>query len=331
MPLTNTKGVPTPPAKVVGTPSQNGTRSSTLRGRVTFSELWARETPTEEWTIKPLVPRGRQVALWSPPKEGKSLLVLDGVAAAATGRSVFGQRPGEPINVVYFDQEQTLDDLQARLLDMGYGPDIDLDAHLVYYLLSDLPSLDTEQGGKVVEDIVRRHRAELVVLDTMARIVRGKENDNDTYRDFYRFTGLRLKTLGCGLLRLDHSGKDPSQGQRGASAKDDDVDVVFKLSYSGRQVKLHRTHSRVPWVHEDYVFTREVDPLLSHVLTSDQLTGAVKVVVALLDAADVPLDATREQAQAALKAQDPLHKGKRPGDVSQALKYRRSVAQSPCP
>src|ERR1035437_5981226 len=130
MTLAHNKDTPTTPAKVVESPSKNSKQHSTLRGQVVFSELWTREPPTEEWTIKPLVPRGRQVALWSPAKQGKSLLALDGVGAAATGRPVFGQRPGEPINVVYFDQEQTLDDLHSRLLDMGYGPDIDLDAHL---------------------------------------------------------------------------------------------------------------------------------------------------------------------------------------------------------
>jgi hypothetical protein len=39
MALANTEGVPTPPAKVVGTPSENGTRSSTLRGRVTYQYI----------------------------------------------------------------------------------------------------------------------------------------------------------------------------------------------------------------------------------------------------------------------------------------------------
>jgi len=106
--------------------------------------------------------------------------------------------------------------------------------------------------------------------------------------------------------------------------------VCSKLSYSGQQVNLHRTHSRVPWVHEDYVFTREVEPLLSHVLTSDQVTRAVKVVVDLLDAAGVSLDA-RGTGTRGPEGAGPLHKGKRPGDVSQALKYRRSVAPKPVP
>jgi hypothetical protein len=332
--LANSNGAPTSLSAGVEAPSENSEKSTTgdiLRGRVIFRQLWTREAPTEEWTLKPLVPKGRQVALWSPAKEGKSLLALDGVAAAATGRPVFGQPPGSPITVIYFDQEQTVDDLHARLIDMGYGPDTDLDAHLVYYLLSDLPALDTEKGGQVVEELVRLHGADLAVLDTMARIVRGKENDNDTYRDFYRCTGLRLKTLGCSLLRLDHAGKDASAGQRGASAKDDDVDVVFKLSYSGHQVTVHRTHSRVPWVRENYVFNRELDPLLAHILTGDQWTDAAKNIAGLLNAAVVPLDATRDQAQMALKAQDAKHRGRRGIDIDNALAYRREVARKTAP
>jgi hypothetical protein len=42
--------------------------------------------------------------------------------------------------------------------------------------------------------------------------------------------GIVLKSDGRSLLRLDHTGKDPGKGQRGTSAKDGDVDVMFQFS-----------------------------------------------------------------------------------------------------
>jgi RecA-family ATPase len=118
---------------------------------------------------------GRQVAIFSPPKEGKSLLALDVCAAAATGGPILGRPASEPLSVVYIDYEMTPDDLRERLERMGYRPDSHLE-NLHYYQLVDLPPLDSATGGQVLKNIVRRWDARLVVLDTMARVVCGEEN-----------------------------------------------------------------------------------------------------------------------------------------------------------
>jgi hypothetical protein len=59
---------------------------------------------------------------------------------------------------------------------------------------------------------------------------------------------MALKAAGIAVIRTDHAGKDTSKGQRGSSAKNDDVDVVWALSRTDTGVILKRTHSRVPWV-----------------------------------------------------------------------------------
>jgi RecA-family ATPase len=68
-----------------------------------------------------------------------------------------------------------------------------------------------------------------VVIDTVSRSVQGDENENDTWLDFYRHTGLLMKQKQIAMIRLDHSGKDESKGQRGGSAKSGDVDAVWKM------------------------------------------------------------------------------------------------------
>jgi RecA-family ATPase len=97
--------------------------------------------------MKPIVPVGRQVAIFSPAKQGKSLFALDACAAAATGGSILGQPPAEPIHIVYIDQEMGRDDLRERLKDMGYGPASDL-SRLYYYQLVNLPPLELSTAGR---------------------------------------------------------------------------------------------------------------------------------------------------------------------------------------
>ena len=291
---------------------------------IDWPSFWKREPPDEEWTIRPVVPKGRQVALYAEAKLGKSLLGLDAAAAAATGRSIFGQEPCEPITVVYIDMEMTLDDLYERLEDLGYGPESDL-SRLAYYQLQSMPPLDDVEGGDVLMGIVRHHRADLVVLDTMARVVVGEENSADTYRDFYRHTGRRLKQAGVSLWRFDHVGKDPTAGQRGSSAKGNDVDVVFRATLVDNKIVLKRTHTRVPWVPATVALTREINPHLRHVLGDDAWPAGTKEVADLLDKLSVPLDATRRSAEQILRANEC---GRRGTVIIAALRFRRLLSET---
>ena len=283
--------------------------------------FWELEIKVEEWLVEPVVPKGRQVALYSPPKEGKSLAALEWAAAKATGAGVLGSPAGEPVDVVYIDQEMTEDDLRERLDDLGYGPNTDL-SHLHYYQLSNLPPLDTKHGGRTLVGIAQRDNACWVVVDTVASSVEGAEDSADTLRAFWSYTGLPLKQAGIALLRLDHMGKEPGRGQRGTSQKNADIDVVFRLSALDSEgfVVLKRTHTRISWVPPEVKMRRETDPYLRHVLAPTEWPAGTAEVAALLNELKVPLDAGRATAGAALKE---AGKGRRNAVISAALKYRR--------
>jgi hypothetical protein len=278
-----------------------------------------REQAAGEWLVEPLIPVGRQVALFSEAKSGKSLLSLEVSAAVATGRPVLSQAVGPPKWVVYVDQEMTPNDLRERLTDLGYGPGDDLH-RLVYFQLANLPPLDSAAGGLTVEELLDTYRPAMFVLDTMASLVGGREDHSDTYRDFYRHTGRRLKEREVALLRLDHTGKDRTRGQRGSSAKADDVDVVFSLTADDRTVRLRRTHSRVPWVPPEVTLSREAEPVLHHEVTSAGFKREAIETAKRLDALAVPIDASADSALAMLRQ---AGEGKRKAVVLDAIKVRR--------
>lgn len=293
-----------------------------LHHAIDWEELWNHQAPEHEWLAEPVLPAGRQVAIFSIAKTGKSLLALEIAAALATGRPVLNQPAAAPMHVMYVDMEMTADDLRERLESLDYGPHTDL-AHLHYYQLADLPPLDTAEGGATIHRLARHHQAELVVVDTMARAVGGDENEADTYRDFYRHTGRHLKAAGIALLRLDHAGKDGVKGQRGSSAKDDDVDLVWRLTIDRDLVTLHRTRSRIAWAPQTINLTRtDHDGILRHIVqTDDTYPAGTADVAALLDQHDVPLDASVRTAMTTLKTHGT---GKRQLVVQAALRYRRT-------
>jgi RecA-family ATPase len=240
---------------------------------------------------------------------------------------VLEQPAAPPQHVVYFDLEMTEADLVERLTDLGYGPGDDL-GHLHYYLLPNLPPLDTAEGGRAVERIVTAHQADLVVLDTTSRVVAGAENDADTFRAFYRHTGQRLKAAGITYVRLDHAGKDIAQGQRGSSAKADDVDVVWEMTAADGAVKLKATHARMSWVDRAVVLARQTEPLLRHVRTQRAWQAGCTEAARDLDDLELPVDVTVTAAQEALRE---AGKGSRRAVVADAVRWRKERRVMPAP
>lgn len=287
---------------------------------IDWPAFWARERSESDWLAEPLLARTRSHAIYSPAKTGKSLLVLEVAAALSVGAAVLEQPAGEPRSVVYFDLEMTEEDVRERLEDLGYGPAVDL-SRFHYYLLPALPPLDTAEGGEVVEQIVRHHGADLVVFDTTSRIVSGAENDADTFRAFYAHTGVRIKRLGVTYARLDHAGKDLERGQRGASAKNDDVDVVWQLTSTNDGVRARATHRRMSWVPETVLLARQSGPL-RHVPVQGSWPAGTAELAKEMDRLGVAVDDGRERVRSALR-----EAGVTAGNdvLAAAIRYRRRL------
>lgn len=290
---------------------------------VDWPEMWADDAPAEEWLAEPFLARGRGHALFAPAKAGKSLLALEVAAALASGRPVLSQlRPGPPVPTLYIDAEMGRPDLRERLEALGYGPDDDL-SNLAYYALPGLPPLDSAHGGAALLELVEHHRAELLVIDTVAASLNGEENSADTMRAMWTNTGSPLRAAGVTTLRVDHAGKDLDRGQRGSSAKAGDVDVVWRLTVRDRdRLELRATHRRIPWVPELVTLERLEEPRLAHRVIGDSWPAGTAELAGRLDALGVDLDATRRVAGDALRdaggsARDAI--------VGAALRYRRSA------
>ncbi len=304
---------------------QNGhgattTEPSGLPDPIDWPAFWQREHRTEDWALPSILPAGRQGTIWAKRKTGKSLLSLDLCAAAATGRPILGQDPVPPLEVIYLDLEMTEDDLEERLIDFGYGPDDDL-SRLHYYLLPSLPPLNDYAGGLALMELVERHKAQLVVIDTLSRVVTGKENDSDTIQGYYRCTGILLKRAGVSALRLDHGGKEPDKGERGSSAKGDDVDLSWELRPAGgNEYLLHQSFSRLSWVPEQLKI-RRLDEPLRHVIADDNWPAGTEPCAQHLDRLQVHATTSVNDALKALRDADV--NPRRKAVVAAAQRWRR--------
>jgi hypothetical protein len=284
--------------------------------------FWRQDHNAEQWALEPLLANGRGHALYATAKDGKSLFVLSVVARAAAGMPALLRPGGEPLRVLYVDAEMTEADAQERLEDFGFGPETDLSA-LSYALLPSLAPLDTREGGAQLVEAALDRKAEVVVVDPLARTIIGEEDKADTLAAFNRWTGTALKRHGIAWLRVDHAGKDVTRGARGSSAKNDDVDVVWHLARTESGLLLKRTHSRIGWVPERVDVTIEADPLRHVVGPRSWPTGTSELAVEL-DRLEIPLDAGERRVRELAKGADPdfAARGTR---LRAAIQFRREA------
>ena len=269
---------------------------------VDWPTLWNTDQQQGEWLCEPILARGRAHALYAGAKSGKSLLLLEIAAALATGRPVLNLPSRDPIDVLYIDYEMTAADVRDRLEAYGYSKEDNME-HLHYVLLPSIGGLDTRQGAETVIAAIQQKKIQLVIIDTTARAVEGEENDADTMRAFYRWSGVAMKSLGVTWIRADHAGKDTSKGQRGTSAKNDDVDVVWRFTKRNtNNILMEATHRRMQWVPEKIELEiREIAGNLQHTLIGDEISEASIQLVKTLDDLGADNDISARAARQLLK------------------------------
>ncbi|MUL49269.1 AAA family ATPase [Mycobacterium sp. CBMA293] len=249
---------------------------------------------------------------------GKSLLTLELAVCSALGTSVLGNQSRDPLTIMYIDMENPEAELAQRLRAMGHEP-AQLSGHpLLYFSFPDLPPLDTVEGGRRLALDAERFEPTLIVLDTISRLVEGKEDSADTWQNLYSHTMLPLRRQGRAVLRLDHQGRDASRGARGSSAKRDDVDVAWIMSRQGNDVTLTRDKGRGTSYPESLVLRRHNTPLRHlPVLAKGRQTECVEA----LDQLEAPADISRDDAGRLLRSHGHRFNNT---DIGAALVARRS-------
>lgn len=231
-----------------------------------WDELWS--SPVDnEWLVDGIIKAGAGHSIYGDAGVGKSLLVRELAACLASGRSPLGLPAGPPIKVMYLDYENDpYRDVRTSLEDMGFGPH-DL-RNFLLLSFPDVAPFDTPRGKDHFSAAVELLKPDLVIIDTVSRVVAGKENENDTWLAFYTNVGKFLKSKQIAYVRIDHEGKSAGAGARGGSAKKGDVDLVWRLSAtrSENQFTLTAEKHRMPLTQEVHHVTRSLEPLRHRIL-----------------------------------------------------------------
>jgi RecA-family ATPase len=204
----------------------------------TASDLEGIIVPPRKWLVEGLIPANQVTMLGGDGGVGKSLLALQLAIAASIGGQWVGHMP-ETGRVVYISAEDDKDEMHRRLADVARGSGITVGAltNLILRSLAGEDALlavaDTRSGTlqptalfHELDAFVKESGAKLLILDTLADLHSGQENDRTVARQFIGLLrGLALRHE-CTILLLAHpslTGMSSGSGLSGSTAWNNSV------------------------------------------------------------------------------------------------------------
>lgn len=192
------------------------------------------DIPPREDIVAPFLKASSINMLYAPRGLGKSWCVMIMASCIAKGKPFLGYDVPKKRNVLIIDGEMPSADIKERIEIIGAR-----DAGGFYVLMSEqlhekgkslnIQDPNTQQDILDMLDERARNsgRIDLIVFDNLSSLSSGfDENDNSVLDQFLKWL-IQLRHMGYAVLIVHHAGK--SGDQRGASRREDLMDVVIKL------------------------------------------------------------------------------------------------------
>ncbi|WP_415184299.1 AAA family ATPase [Phaeovulum sp.] len=202
------------------------------------SDLEGLPVPDRQWLVPDLIPSGTVTLMGGDGGTGKSLLALQLAAAVAHGGFPWLGRHVHGGNVVFISAEDDQDELHRRVADVARAAGVGL-ADLSNLKLRSLAGEDAllatlDADGSLsatdlftaLDEYVTTTKPSLIVLDTLADLFPGNENDRAQARQFIGLLrGLAIRHQ-CAVMLLSHpslSGMGSGAGTSGSTAWNNSV------------------------------------------------------------------------------------------------------------
>ena len=214
---------------------------------ISFKDLLEKPLEPTQWIIEGLLPQGLAM-LTGKPKVGKSWMAFNLALSVATGKPALGKFPVNKCSVLYLALEDTFTDLQERgfqiLGDDGFEGDLQF--------ATQWKSI-RDGGLDDLRNCLKDNEAvKLVIVDTMAKMSRGKSGKRDVYQaDYDAISELKevADEFGIALLVVHHLRKteaennpfDQISGSTGITGAADTLFILHKDKHNDNDATLKCT------------------------------------------------------------------------------------------
>lgn len=200
-----------------------------VRKPMDWTQLEGLEPPSRQWVVDNWIGRGYVTLLAGPPGSGKTAICQTIGAAVSLGKPVIDNVP-RPMNVLGWFGEDDEDELWRRQIAIARQLETPLSAFKDRFVLHPYPSTDitlcTLSGGvleqtsmlKELREQIGDYKAELVFLDSVARVFGGNENDRHQVTKFIAWLTWALEPTNAGLVLLGHPAKGAGSEFSGSTA-----------------------------------------------------------------------------------------------------------------
>lgn len=181
------------------------------------------------YRVKKLLPLGGLAVLFGAPGSGKTFIALELAMCIQRGTEWRGHRVRQG-SVVYIAAEGASGlALRIQAYDLYHG---DGDSLL---MMKHAPNmLDKEMVKKVLNAIHRVPSLALIVVDTLARVTPGaNENASEDMGKLLYHCDILARKTGAMVMLVHHSGKDAAKGARGHSSLLGAADVMLEVVRDG--------------------------------------------------------------------------------------------------
>lgn len=201
------------------------------RGLPTHTSQDFRHMPRHVWLVRDVFHGGEVIILWGESQAGKTALLLDMVAAIASGADWAGH-PVTRTNVVYVALEGQIGvRTRVQALEHDRGTD-----HLegIHYVFNPC-NVASEEDVNELALTALKHDAKFIVIDTLSASIAGtaEENSNSAMSGMIANVQRLTQMTGAAVLLVHHCGNDPKRGARGAYALHANPDVSIEVGRSG--------------------------------------------------------------------------------------------------
>lgn len=189
-----------------------------------------RKLPPPEWLIDGVLTKQGLAVMYGAPGSCKSFMAIDMALAVAAGRRWHGHKVAQG-PVIYIAAEGVAG-LANRVTAWERYFNVPLEA-APFYIVPEVVNLrSAEDLDRLLEAVeVPEEGFSMIVIDTVARsLAGGDENSAADMGLFVSACETISRRLGCAVLAIHHSGKDPSRGMRGSSALLGAVDTSLSVT-----------------------------------------------------------------------------------------------------